>query len=687
MARVRNHRRPVREPVRVRALVAAALLAPAVAVAPALLGPRTLGVPSTPSAAAEPTVEVTTVVSGLSLPWDLTWVGDTMLYTLRAGQVWSKVGSGAPQRVAISGFPSIFAQSEGGLLGMVADPAASTNRRFYTCQSVRDGAGNALDVRVLRWRLTSATTAVSDGAPVVTGIPLSSGRHSGCRLRFGGDGRLYVATGDAAVGSTPQDLSSLGGKVLRVGWDGSIPADNPFVSRGGRARYVWTYGHRNLQGLALRPGTSELWTAEHGPDRDDEVNLVVRGANYGWNPVPGYNETVPMTDTAEFPAARTSMWSSGSPTVATSGTTFLSGAAWGEWRGSLAVALLKGQGVLLMRFHPTAQPSRVAAVTRLPQTEGLGRIRTVQQGPDGALWVATSNGSGNDRIVRIAPRASAPAVAAGRLVSSSGVTVARTGREVTAFVRTTGDLVYLRRSTDDGTTWSRWVNGTTTTTTAPSAASSAGGRFDLVARSASGSVVHSWYTGGVRRGSTDLGGQVIAQHVTSMAPGTLDVFAVAPNGVGYRKRFDGTRWGRWTSVGGTFTSGLSASADPATRTVLVTGRGTNGVTYEQVFSATGGSGRWVPRGDGLSGWSDRALGDLWPRQSRLAVGAAPDARAVVQRGAGFVTVRAVWNAAPDVVSRSDGTFLMVGRGTDGGLWVYDGRPGGFLNRSLGGVVL
>ncbi len=145
--------------------------------------------------------------------------------------------------MTISGFPSIYASGEAGLLGMVADPAAATNQRFYTCQAVRSSSGGPLDVRVLRWRLTSDTTAVSAGTPVVTGIPLVTGRHSGCRLRFGSDGRLYVGTGDAAVGTNPQNLASLGGKVLRVNSDGTIPTDNPFYSRGGNARYV----------LGLRP--------------------------------------------------------------------------------------------------------------------------------------------------------------------------------------------------------------------------------------------------------------------------------------------------------------------------------------------------------------------------------------------------------------------------------------------------
>ena len=142
------------------------------------------------------TFGTTTVVGGLSHPWDITWVGGLLLYDLRGGQVWSKRGQDAPQQVTITGFPSVYAVGEGGLLGMVADPGAATNGRFYTCQAVRDAAGDPLDVRVLRWRLTSDTTATADGAPVVTGIPLTSGRHSGCRLRFGADGYLYVGVGE-----------------------------------------------------------------------------------------------------------------------------------------------------------------------------------------------------------------------------------------------------------------------------------------------------------------------------------------------------------------------------------------------------------------------------------------------------------------------------------------------------------
>jgi glucose/arabinose dehydrogenase len=649
----------------------------------AVVGAGALTATSAPSPAqAAPAVQVSTVVSGLDHPWDLTFVGDLMLYDLRAGSVWSQRGTAAPRRVAISGFPTIFASGESGLLGMVADPAAATNKRFYTCQSV--STGGTLDGRVLRWRLTSDTTAVSDGAPVVTGLPISTGRHSGCRLRFGPDGKLYVGTGDAAVGTNPQNLASLGGKVLRVGWDGSVPTDNPFYSRGGNARYVWTYGHRNVQGLAFRPGTSEMWSAEHGTSRDDEVNLIVRGGNYGWDPVPGYDESRPMTDLTTFPSARVARWSSGSPTVATSGAAFLTGAAWGEYQGWLAVALLKAQGVYLMRLQPSPTTGDVVSVRRLPATEGIGRVRALQQGPDGSLYVTTDNG-GSDRILRVRPTATVPTVRAGSLVTPSGVTAARTGSAITAFVRSTGDRVYFRRSTDDGRTWGAWTSAGVTSSDAPSAASSASGRVDLFTRDANRAVVHTWFTDGVRRGSANLGGGVISQHGSSLGDGTLDVWGVAPAGGGFRNHYDGSRWSGWRTIGGIFTSALSAAAVPSTRQTVVSGRGQTGRTYEGVFTATGGGG-WPVQPGLASGWSARALGDRWPGGPRLSVSVGPDGSPVVERNGASLGVTAVYTSAPDVVTRSDGTFVMFGRGGNGQLYLFDARTGGYVNVSLGGVV-
>lgn len=351
---------------------------------------------STGAAVGAPTISVQRVTAGLDIPWDVTWVGRLMLFDERSGTIWSKREGQAARRVQMS--LSVFAQGEAGLMGIVADPAASSNKYFYTCAAVATSGGAPADVQVVKWRLSNDTKAVKVKT-LIKGIPLDQwGRHTGCRLVFRSARHLYVGTGDAGDGVTPQNLKSLGGKVLRVRSDGYIPRTNPFYSRGGNARYVWNYGHRNVQGLAKRPGSSQLWSVEHGPDRDDEVNLVVKGGNYGWNPVPGYNEDASMTDRDRYPKAIAAKWSSGSPTVATSGAAFLSGRKWGSWNGLLAVAMLKGQGILLFKVDSKNRLTRVSEIANT-----YGRIRTVRQGPDGALYFTTSNGT-DDAIYRIVAR-------------------------------------------------------------------------------------------------------------------------------------------------------------------------------------------------------------------------------------------------------------------------------------------
>jgi len=348
-----------------------------------------------PAQAATPKLAVTKVVGGLSIPWDVTWVGGTMLFDQRAGGIWSKRGNAVARRVSLP-LPRVFAESEAGMLGMVADPGAATNKFFYTCIAVRNANDSPKGVEVWKWKLTSDTSAVKVKT-LISGIPLDSGRHSGCRLVFRSAHMLYVGTGDAAQGKNPQNLNSLGGKILRVRDDGSIPTSNPFYKRGGNARYVFNYGHRNVQGLVKRPGKSELWSIEHGTGRDDEVNLVWSGKNFGWDPTPGYDESRPMTDKGRYPNANGAKWRSGSPTVATSGGTFLSGSRWESWNGKLAVAMLKGQGVKLFTVNKDNKITGESTVLK-----GYGRIRTVVQGPDGLLYFATANGSG-DGIYRVTP--------------------------------------------------------------------------------------------------------------------------------------------------------------------------------------------------------------------------------------------------------------------------------------------
>jgi aldose sugar dehydrogenase len=165
---------------------------------------------------------------------------------------------------------------------------------------------------------------------------------------------------------------------------------------------VWTLGHRNVQGLAVRPGSGQVFGVEHGPDRDDEVNLLRAGANYGWDPRGSgrYDESVPMTD-PDIPGAVPAVWSSGSPTLATSGATFLDGEQWGAYDGLLLVGLLKAQGVLALRLDEAGE---LQEQFRLPELDGTyGRLRSVQQGGDGALYVTTDNGDGSDQLLRVTP--------------------------------------------------------------------------------------------------------------------------------------------------------------------------------------------------------------------------------------------------------------------------------------------
>ena len=339
-----------------------------------------------------PLLTTSTVIGGLDIPWDIGFTPDgTLLFTERNnGRISAVVGG---QRRVLATVADHYANSESGVMGMAVDPNFNESRRIFVCQSFRSGS-TPVDVRVHIWLVNADLTSATRSSAIVTGMPVGGGRHNGCRPRFGPDGMLWIGTGDAAVGTNAQDLNSLGGKVLRVvPTSGAAVPGNPFGTR------VYEFGHRNVQGLAWRPGTSQMFSVEHGPTRDDEINLLRSGANSGWDPVPGYNESVPMTDTAKFPNASRAVWSSGSPTIAASGATFLSGPQWKTYSGALAVACLNGKQVRL--FHLDA----AGAVTAQEIIIGsqFGRLRTPVQGPDGRLYITTSNGGNADQIVVVTP--------------------------------------------------------------------------------------------------------------------------------------------------------------------------------------------------------------------------------------------------------------------------------------------
>jgi glucose/arabinose dehydrogenase len=346
-----------------------------------------------------PPLTTTTVVSGLDHPWDVGFASGTMIYTERPGRISAFVSG---QKRLLAAPSDVVQASEAGMMGLAIDPAFASNRYIYTCfASTRGGPNN--DVRVVRWKVDAGFTTLTDRTDIVTGAPVNTsgqlGRHSGCRPRFDLGGRLWIGTGDAATGTVPQDPRSLGGKILRVNRDGSAAAGNPGGVLDPR---IYSYGHRNTQGIAFRSTDGLGISTEHGPDRDDELNRLVTG-NFGWDPVfpggtPGYNEQVPMTDLRKFPSAVRAIWSSGTPTVAPSGATFLTGSRWKRWNGALAVAMLKGSRLLIVALDTQARITGTAvAITN------QGRLRSAVQGPDGNLYLTTDNGNGTDKILKVVP--------------------------------------------------------------------------------------------------------------------------------------------------------------------------------------------------------------------------------------------------------------------------------------------
>jgi glucose/arabinose dehydrogenase len=329
-----------------------------------------------------PTLTGSVSVSGLTNPWDLAFTPDgTMIFTERTGRICALV-NGVP--ITLTTLPDVVVGGEGGLLGLAIDPDFASTRFIYACFSSNASGGN--DNRVARWTVDASYSSLSNRVDIITGMPHAT-FHDGCRPRFKpGTSHLWITTGDAGVGTNPQNVNSLGGKVLRVDRNGSPIAGN----LSGR---VLTRGHRNVQGLAFR-ANGEAYSVEHGPDIDDEVNLLAAGANYGWNPIPGYNQSVPMTASG----ATSAVWSSGSPTIAPSGATFVNGSQWEGWNGALILAVLKAQrlqvfverGGNLDFGTPTVVPTGV-------------RLRSAVQGPDGNLYIATDVGGGGGAIWKVVP--------------------------------------------------------------------------------------------------------------------------------------------------------------------------------------------------------------------------------------------------------------------------------------------
>ena len=358
--------------------------------------PPGLEPPDSPLPPGSPSLSFTNVVTGLANPWDMSFLNDgTMFFDEREGGVKIRNTNGSIATAVST--PGDLSTGDGrGLMGLaVREPDVAQNVPIYLCYSATSGQ------RVVRYTYNLLTGLVVSTTNILS-WPLGVD-HNGCRIRFGPDGLLWIGTGDGNVGTGPQDLNSLVGKVLRVNDDGSPASGNPFIGQPGDD-HIYTYGHRNVQGIAFKG--SQVYSVEHGSAVDDEVNKLVAGGNGGWNPVgeggffPGYDghdTDPPMTDFNLFPNAMAPVWKSGQPTVAPSGGTVVTGAQWGSWNGALVVAFLKDSQARVMVINGAG-----GVASSSPFLGGFGRLRSVVQGPDGNLYVSTDNTAG-DVIVKVTP--------------------------------------------------------------------------------------------------------------------------------------------------------------------------------------------------------------------------------------------------------------------------------------------
>ena len=327
------------------------------------------------------------IATNLEVPWAMAFAPDgRMFVTERPGRVRVfQQGQVLAQPALV--LDDVAAVVEGGLLGIAVHPDFASNQFVYLAYTARVGGGR--EIRLVRYR--EAGNTLGEAAVILDRVAAAD-IHDGGRVKFGPDRKLYITMGDVAVPSTAQDLGSLNGKVLRLNDDGSVPADNPFPGSP-----IYSYGHRNPQGIDWQPGTGELWGSEHGQTGNDEINRLQPGRNYGWPVIEGSQARAGM----ETPAV------SFSPAIAPSGAAFHGpGGQIPGFRGNLFVGALAGHHLLRVRFDPN-DPSRVIATERLLAGR-FGRIRDVVAGPDGALYLSTSNRDGrntpvasDDRLIRL----------------------------------------------------------------------------------------------------------------------------------------------------------------------------------------------------------------------------------------------------------------------------------------------
>ncbi len=340
--------------------------------------------------------KVETVASGLEVPWGFAFLpGGDLLFTERPGRV-RIIEKGKLRSEAVYKVPDVEPSSESGLMDISLHPKFAENKFVYLAYAYR---GDGKQVKVVRYKFDGKTFV--EPKIIIEAIP-SAPNHAGTRARFGPDGKLYVTTGDATDWNLAQKLDSINGKTLRLNDDGSVPQDNPFIGQKNVRPEIWSYGHRNAQGLAWQPGTGLMFQTEHGPSNfegkgggADEFNLVEAGKNYGWSEIWGTRTKEGMLPPlVEY-----------TPSCAPASGAFVSGAAFPAFKGNFFFGCLRGARLIRV----VLDGRKVVSQENLLK-DVYGRIREVAEGPDGAIYFSTSNRDGrgspasdDDRIMRLVP--------------------------------------------------------------------------------------------------------------------------------------------------------------------------------------------------------------------------------------------------------------------------------------------
>ena len=324
------------------------------------------------------------VVSDLTIPWGFVFLPDgSMLINEKEGKMLHyKEGN----KTEVQGLPKISNRGQGGLLDIALHPNYEENGWLYITYASPEGEGNGGNTALMRAKFEN--NSLTNKELLYKATPnTTKGQHFGSRIVFDNSGYLYFTIGDRGDRDVnPQDITRDGGKVYRLNDDGTIPGDNPFLSKPNAKKAIYSYGHRNPQGMVLHPETGEVWTHEHGPQGGDEINIVKKGANYGW-PVISYGinyDGTTLTSITEKEGMEQPLhyWD---PSIAPSGMAFITSDIYPEWKGDLLVGSLKFNYMdkVVLKDGKVVKEERFL--------DGLGRVRTINQGPDGYIYVGIEN--------------------------------------------------------------------------------------------------------------------------------------------------------------------------------------------------------------------------------------------------------------------------------------------------------